>query len=116
MFDVLRIPLACHRKGQRTGLIATGWRKPKRVLPTSVNEGRGPANWVLYRGKNIPAGAIQVGREKSWTLYICKASYEVCSYSVCYAGVMRYAVLVRLEGHETRGDVGCHVRTTCKKY
>jgi len=39
-------------------------------------QGGGPANWVLNQGKNIPAGAIQVGREKSWTLYICRAFYE----------------------------------------
>ncbi|KAK7057408.1 carbohydrate-binding module family 12 protein [Favolaschia claudopus] len=37
---------------------------------------RGPATWVLNHGKNIPQGAIAVGKEKSWTLYICRAFYE----------------------------------------
>lgn len=30
------------RKGRRSGLIATGWRKPKRALPTSINRGAVP--------------------------------------------------------------------------
>ncbi|KAJ7594728.1 carbohydrate-binding module family 12 protein [Mycena floridula] len=37
---------------------------------------RGPAQWVLTEGKNIPAEAIVVGQEKSWTLYICRAFHE----------------------------------------
>ncbi|CAK5281425.1 unnamed protein product [Mycena citricolor] len=35
-----------------------------------------PATWVLNRGKNIPQGAIAVGQEHSWTLYICRAYHE----------------------------------------
>ena len=30
------------------------------------------ATWILNRGKNIPAHAILVGREKSWNLYIAR--------------------------------------------
>ncbi|KAJ7497107.1 carbohydrate-binding module family 12 protein [Mycena latifolia] len=37
---------------------------------------RSPATWILNHGKNIPQGAIVVGQEKSWTLYICRAFYE----------------------------------------
>jgi len=37
---------------------------------------RSPATWILNHGKDIPQGAIAVGQEKSWTLYICRAFYE----------------------------------------
>ncbi|KAJ7124930.1 carbohydrate-binding module family 12 protein [Mycena epipterygia] len=37
---------------------------------------RSPATWVLNHGKNIPQGAIAVGKEHSWMLYICRAFYE----------------------------------------
>ncbi|KAJ7078890.1 carbohydrate-binding module family 12 protein [Mycena belliarum] len=37
---------------------------------------RSPATWILNQGKNIPQGAIAVGKEHSWTLYICRAFYE----------------------------------------
>ncbi|KAF8891730.1 carbohydrate-binding module family 12 protein [Infundibulicybe gibba] len=37
---------------------------------------RGPATWILNEGKHIPQGALVVGKEKSWTLYICRAFYE----------------------------------------
>ncbi|KAJ7675116.1 hypothetical protein B0H17DRAFT_1161714 [Mycena rosella] len=37
---------------------------------------RSPATWILNHGKNIPQGAIAVGQEHSWTLYICRAFYE----------------------------------------
>jgi len=35
-----------------------------------------PVTWVLTRGQDIPKGAILVGREKSWNLYICRAFYD----------------------------------------
>ncbi|THV06798.1 carbohydrate-binding module family 12 protein [Dendrothele bispora CBS 962.96] len=34
---------------------------------------RGPAQWILNRGTNIPNNAILVGPEKEWNLYICRA-------------------------------------------
>jgi hypothetical protein len=34
------------------------------------------ATWVLTHGKTIPRGAILVGKEKSWNLYICRAYYD----------------------------------------
>ncbi|KAJ7039231.1 carbohydrate-binding module family 12 protein [Mycena alexandri] len=37
---------------------------------------RSPATWILNHGKQIPQGAIAVGREHNWTLYICRAFYE----------------------------------------
>lgn len=37
---------------------------------------KAPYTWVLNQGKHIPDGAIVVGREKSWTLYICRAFYK----------------------------------------
>ncbi|KAJ7188488.1 carbohydrate-binding module family 12 protein [Mycena filopes] len=37
---------------------------------------RSPATWILNHGKEIPQGAIEVGREHSWSLYICRAFYE----------------------------------------
>ncbi|KAJ7039250.1 carbohydrate-binding module family 12 protein [Mycena alexandri] len=37
---------------------------------------RSPATWILNHGKEIPQGAIAVGREHNWTLYICRAFYE----------------------------------------
>ncbi|KAF9038365.1 carbohydrate-binding module family 12 protein [Hymenopellis radicata] len=40
------------------------------------NGPRGPATWLLNKGKNIPQSAISVGREKEWTLYICRAFHE----------------------------------------
>ncbi|KAK0225714.1 carbohydrate-binding module family 12 protein [Armillaria fumosa] len=40
------------------------------------NGPRGPAEWILNQGKNIPHNAIVVGREHDWTLYICRAFYE----------------------------------------
>jgi len=33
----------------------------------------GPATWIFNEGKHIPPQSIVVGREKSWTLYICRA-------------------------------------------
>ncbi|KAF9485759.1 carbohydrate-binding module family 12 protein [Pholiota conissans] len=35
-----------------------------------------PCTWVLTQGKHIPKGAILVGPEKSWNLYICRAFYD----------------------------------------
>ncbi|KAJ3516540.1 hypothetical protein NLJ89_g1050 [Agrocybe chaxingu] len=35
-----------------------------------------PATWLLTHGKSIPKGAILVGREKSWNLYISRAYYD----------------------------------------
>jgi len=35
-----------------------------------------PCMWVLTEGKHIPKGAILVGPEQSWNLYICRAFYE----------------------------------------
>ncbi|KAJ7251788.1 carbohydrate-binding module family 12 protein [Mycena haematopus] len=37
---------------------------------------RGPATWILNHGKDIPQEAIVVGKEHSWTLYICRAFYD----------------------------------------
>ncbi|KAJ7928602.1 carbohydrate-binding module family 12 protein [Mycena leptocephala] len=37
---------------------------------------RSPATWILNHGKNIPQEAIVVGKEHSWTLYICRAFYN----------------------------------------
>lgn len=37
---------------------------------------RGPAQWILNRGKDIPEQAIVVGQEKDWTLYICRAFHD----------------------------------------
>ncbi|KAJ6603116.1 hypothetical protein B0H10DRAFT_2229874 [Mycena sp. CBHHK59/15] len=37
---------------------------------------RSPATWILNHGKEIPQGAIEVGQEHSWKLYICRAFYE----------------------------------------
>jgi hypothetical protein len=33
----------------------------------------GPATWVLTHGKNIPQGAVEVSKERSFGLYICRA-------------------------------------------
>jgi hypothetical protein len=38
--------------------------------------GNEPATWVLTHNQVIPKGAILVGREKSWNLYICRAFYD----------------------------------------
>ncbi|KAJ7502795.1 carbohydrate-binding module family 12 protein [Mycena galericulata] len=40
------------------------------------NGPRSPATWLLVQGKKIPQGAIPVGPEHSWMLYICRAFYE----------------------------------------
>jgi len=40
------------------------------------NESREAAIWVLTQKQDIPQGAILVGREKSWNLYICRAPHE----------------------------------------
>lgn len=37
------------------------------------NGSREPATWVLTHKQVIPQGAILVGREKDWNLYICRA-------------------------------------------
>ncbi|KAF8070309.1 carbohydrate-binding module family 12 protein [Lyophyllum atratum] len=37
---------------------------------------RGPVTWVLTQGKDIPEYAIEVGKEHSWALYICRAFYD----------------------------------------
>ncbi|KAF5325651.1 hypothetical protein D9611_000126 [Ephemerocybe angulata] len=37
---------------------------------------KGPTTWVLNRGKRIPEGAIVVGKEHDWTLYICRAYHK----------------------------------------
>nr|GAT57717.1 carbohydrate-binding module family 12 protein [Mycena chlorophos] len=37
---------------------------------------RSPATWILNRGKEIPPEAILVGKEHSWSLFICRAFYE----------------------------------------
>lgn len=34
------------------------------------------ATWVLTEGQTIPEGAILVGREKTWNLYICRAFHD----------------------------------------
>lgn len=36
----------------------------------------GPATWVLTSGKVIPAGAIEIGKEHSWTIYIARAHHK----------------------------------------
>ncbi|KAF7298171.1 hypothetical protein HMN09_01038900 [Mycena chlorophos] len=41
---------------------------------------RSPATWILNRGKEIPPEAILVGKEHSWSLFICRAFYEVRAY------------------------------------
>ncbi|KAF9071037.1 carbohydrate-binding module family 12 protein [Rhodocollybia butyracea] len=37
------------------------------------NGPRGPAQWILNKGKDIPPNAIVVGPEHDWTLWICRA-------------------------------------------
>lgn len=37
----------------------------------------GPAIWILTHGKKIPQEAIEIGKEQSWSLYTCRAYYEV---------------------------------------
>ncbi|KAJ7072507.1 carbohydrate-binding module family 12 protein [Mycena amicta] len=37
---------------------------------------RSAATWILNKGKVIPREAIVVGKEHSWTLYICRAFFE----------------------------------------
>ena len=41
------------------------------------------AIWVLTEGRTIPKGAILVGREHSWNLYICRAFHDVHSFQFC---------------------------------
>jgi hypothetical protein len=36
----------------------------------------GPVTWVLTQKQDIPNGAILVGKEKSWNLYICRSFYD----------------------------------------
>jgi hypothetical protein len=35
-----------------------------------------PATWILTHDQSIPEGAILVGKEHSWSLYICRAPHE----------------------------------------
>lgn len=42
---------------------------------------QGPATWVYNEGKSIPQGAIEVGKEHDWTLYICRAYIDVSRVS-----------------------------------
>ena len=45
-----------------------------------------PCTWVLNHGKTIPPGAILVGREHSWNLYVGRAFHKVScalTFGVC---------------------------------
>ncbi|KAF8964773.1 hypothetical protein BDZ97DRAFT_1814411 [Flammula alnicola] len=57
----------------RTNWIQDAKQRKERFLTQGTNE---PAVWVLTSGKTIPKGAILVGREHSWNLYICRAFHD----------------------------------------
>ncbi|KAF5370685.1 hypothetical protein D9758_002081 [Tetrapyrgos nigripes] len=40
------------------------------------NGPRGPVQWILNRGKDIPSNAILCGREHDWDLYFCRAYFD----------------------------------------
>jgi len=49
-----------------------GWLQKAQARATQFQRdgGRGPATWVLTHGKTMPPGALVVGKEHDWTLYI----------------------------------------------
>lgn len=51
-----------------------------RLAQYKSNGPSGPASWVLTQGKSIPKGALEVGPENSWMLYICRAAYDVSHF------------------------------------
>jgi len=55
------------------------WIKDAEVRTSDFRENgpRSPATWVLNEGTNIPSGAIEVGQEHDWKLYICRVFHEV---------------------------------------
>ncbi|KAF8899503.1 carbohydrate-binding module family 12 protein [Gymnopilus junonius] len=62
---------------------ADGWARENWLQEASArteayrrNGTEEPCLWVFTQGKHIPKGAILVGKEKSWNLYICRAFYD----------------------------------------
>ncbi|KAJ2931235.1 hypothetical protein H1R20_g5882, partial [Candolleomyces eurysporus] len=51
-------------------------RADRRTRQFYNNGPTSPCTWVLNRGKSIPQGAIVVGQEHSWTLYIGRAFHK----------------------------------------
>ena len=66
----------------------TNWINEARARTEAYrqNGSQEPYTWVLTHGKSIPQGAILVGKEKSWNLYICRAFEDVSllfKFDVC---------------------------------
>ncbi|KAF8157810.1 hypothetical protein B0H34DRAFT_782560 [Crassisporium funariophilum] len=70
-----------HEKSEDQAWAQSNWlsEAEKRTADFRQEGGRGPANWVLNRGTTIPPGAIEIGKEKSWTLYVCRAFLDASS-------------------------------------
>ncbi|PPR05943.1 hypothetical protein CVT24_006668 [Panaeolus cyanescens] len=57
---------------------ANNWLEEARARAAQFNQfgPKGPYTWYLTQGKNIPQGALLVGTEHSWNLYVCRALYD----------------------------------------
>lgn len=94
------------QKAQTWGL--QNWAKDAQARTAAFRrEGpRGPATWIFNEGKNIPPGAIVVGQEHSWKLYICRAFCDVRSLFL-YESMMCSLILI------TRAESVSILKLTC---
>jgi len=68
-----------HKEGTKAeGWAHSNWIKEARERRDRFNNS-GPndaVTWILTQGQHIPRGAILVGREQNWNLYICRAFHD----------------------------------------
>jgi len=67
-----------HEKSEDEEVGHNAWVNEARMRTEQYNRDgpRGPATWVLTQGKDIPRYAIEVGKEHSSPLYICRAFWD----------------------------------------
>ncbi|GLB37266.1 putative protein of unknown function (DUF3421) [Lyophyllum shimeji] len=67
-----------HEKDEHQEAGHAAWVNEARMRAEQFNRNgpQGPATWLLTQGKDIPRYAIEVGREHSAPLYICRAYWD----------------------------------------
>ncbi|KAF5389477.1 hypothetical protein D9757_004348 [Collybiopsis confluens] len=65
---------------------------------------QGPAQWILNRGKDIPANAIVVGPEHDWMLWICRAYIDGTLQIGKASNVFQKGAVIGYEGKEHQID------------
>ncbi|KIK67036.1 carbohydrate-binding module family 12 protein [Collybiopsis luxurians FD-317 M1] len=65
---------------------------------------RGPAQWILNQGKDIPANAILVGPEHDWNLWICRAYIDGTLQIGKASNVFQKGAVIGYDGKEHQLD------------